>query len=167
MRALYELSVWIHILAAAVWIGGMAMFAVVVIPLLRRGDRAQAAAFLHDVGMRFRTVGWICLLLLAITGTFNLRYDEFGLGALTTAAFWRTGFGHALAVKLCLFAAVLVMSGVHDFVVGPRATRAAARDPNSAEARRLRRAASWMGRLNLLCALAIVAMAVVLVRGWP
>jgi hypothetical protein len=36
---------------------------------------------------------------------------------------------------------------------------------HSPQARRWRRAASWMGRLNLLLALAVLAIAVALVRG--
>ncbi len=72
MRALYLLSVWIHILAATVWIGGMLFLVLVVVPWLRKGKRPDAAVFLRETGTRFRNVGWICFALLAVTGTFNL-----------------------------------------------------------------------------------------------
>jgi len=62
---------------------------------------------------------------------------------------------------------VLVVSAVHDFSVGPRASVAIQRDPGSPEAERLRRQASLMGRGNVLLALALVAVAVTLVRGSP
>jgi hypothetical protein len=41
------------------------------------------------------------------------------------------------------------------------------RDPGSPEAARLRRMASLLGRANALLALALLAIAVALVRGWP
>ena len=83
MHALYLLSVWLHILAATVWIGGMSFLVLVVVPWLRRGGRVEAAAFLRETGERFRNVGWSCFLLLAATGTFNLwvrgvRLSDFG-----------------------------------------------------------------------------------------
>jgi hypothetical protein len=62
---------------------------------------------------------------------------------------------------------VLLVSAVHDFSLGPRATVAIAKDPTSAEAERFRRRASVLGRLNALLALALVALGVILVRGWP
>ena len=57
MHALYLLSVWIHILAATVWIGGMSFLVLVVVPWLRRGGRVEAAVFLRETGERFRNVG--------------------------------------------------------------------------------------------------------------
>ena len=81
---------------------------------------------------------------------------------------WRASpFGHAVVVKLVVFAVVLGLSAVHDFVLGPRAAAAVQRDPDSAEARRLRRLASMMGRITVLFGLTLVALGVVLVRGWP
>ena len=76
-------------------------------------------------------------------------------------------FGKSLLVKLVAFVLVLIVSGVHDFVLGPRATRAIARDARSALANGLRRKASMLGRVNVLLALTLVACGVVLVRGVP
>ncbi|MBX6378285.1 MAG: DUF4149 domain-containing protein, partial [Clostridia bacterium] len=74
-------------------------------------------------------------------------------------------FGRALVLKLALVVVILALSTVHDFAVGPRATAAARADPASAAAVRLRRLASRLGRLNLLLALAVAALAAALVRG--
>jgi hypothetical protein len=56
---------------------------------------------------------------------------------------------------------------VHDFVVGPRATRAIAADARSPAAQRERRRASVLGRLNVVPALLLVGAGVMLVRGVP
>lgn len=167
MRAIYLASVFLHILAAVVWIGGMFFLIMVVVPWLRRGNRATAGAMLRDTGIRFRNVGWACFAVLLATGVLNLWLRRVGFEDLASPEWRSTPFGRALVLKLTLFALVLALSFVHDFVVGPRATRAMEADPGGAEALRLRRAASWMGRLNALLALALVFLGVVLVRGWP
>jgi hypothetical protein len=74
-------------------------------------------------------------------------------------------FGHTLAVKLLLVGVILTISVVHDFFIGPQATAIGQTAPGSPEAIRLRRRASWIGRLNLLLSLAVIALAVKLVRG--
>ena len=56
-----------------------------------------------------------------------------------------------------------VTAKFHDFEIGPKATRAW--EAGSESAATLRRVASWIGRLNLLLGLVVVALAVALVRG--
>lgn len=167
MRTAYILSVWLHILAAMVWVGGMLFLVLVVVPLLRRGDRAQGAAFMQVAGLRFRTVGWVCFGILLVTGTWQLYVRGVRLGHLLDPGFLESSFGRAVAWKLVLFAAILTVSAWHDFVVGPRATVAVQESPDSPAAQSLRRQASWLGRANVLLALAIVFVAVILIRGWP
>lgn len=166
MRALYLLSVWTHILAAAVWLGGMLFLVLVLVPVTRRpAYRGIAGELFHWTGVRFRWVGWICLGLLILSGAFNLYYRGIGWSTLGDWAFWTGFFGRTLGYKLILVAAILLASAYHDFLIGPRATLAWQADPGSADARRLRRQASWMGRLNLVVGLIIVLLAVQLVRG--
>ncbi len=167
MHELYLLSVWIHILAATVWIGGMLFLVLVVVPWLRKGGRKDAAVFLRETGERFRNVGWICFGLMFVTGAFNLwargiRWEDF-----TRTEWLLSSFGRTVILKLSAFALVLVVSAVHDFVVGPRATRAIAIDGHSEQARGERRRASILGRANVILALVLVAAGVMLVRGTP
>ncbi len=167
LRTLYLVSVWLHILAAMTWIGGMAFLVLVVVPWLRRGDRVNAAAFLADTGRRFRNVGWSCFGIVLVTGTFNLWVRGVRLPDFMHPEWRATPFGRAVLWKLALFTAVLVVSAYHDFVIGPRAIIAIRSDPRSEAAEALRRRASLLGRLNALLALCLVAIAVFLVRGWP
>jgi len=167
MPLLYVLSVWIHVLAAVTWIGGMFFLVLVVVPWLRRGDRAQAAALLRDTGIRFRKVGWTVFVILIVTGSFNLWFRGVRLGDLVNPEWLATPFGRAVAYKLAAFALVLALSAVHDFFVGPQAAVEGAKDPDSPRAKRLRGLASVLGRVNVVLALVIVWLAVVIVRGWP
>ena len=167
MYTLYLVSVWLHLLAAIVWIGGMAFVAFVLAPYVRRpGQRQMGIAIIRWTGMRFRTIGWICIGMLLGSGLLNLAYRGSGWQDLT-GAFWRTVFGRTMAVKLLLVVSILGLSVVHDFFIGPRAGELGHLDPDSPKTRRLRQQAAWIGRVNFLLALVVVALAVTLVRGWP
>ena len=163
---MHQFLVWLHILAAAVWLGGMVFLGLVLVPVVRRPEyREHASRLVHLTGIRVRTVGWMCLVLLVGTGFANLMLRGIGWAALSNTGFWASPFGILLGCKLVIVAAVLALSAYHDFGVGPRATAAGQADPGSTRAQRLRRQASWMGRMNLLLALAAVAFGVLLVRG--
>jgi putative copper resistance protein D len=165
---LYLLSVLVHILAAVLWIGGQLFLVLVVVPVTRRlPSRALAVQLIRDTGRRFRAVGWICLLTLLVTGVTNLLLRGIGPGLWSSPEFWAGPFGQTLAWKLALVGAIWALSAVHDFRVGPRASALLAADPAAPAALRLRRMASWMGRLNLLLSLLVLTLALMLVRGRP
>ncbi|RMF86998.1 MAG: DUF4149 domain-containing protein [Nitrospinota bacterium] len=169
MRALYLLSVWLHILAVTVWLGGMVFLTLVLVPLTRQPEyREMATPLISWTGRRFRWIGWICLGLILLTGVFNLASRGVGWEVLGNVQFWRGPFGHALGIKLFLVLVILVLSIAHDFFIGPRATALGKeKSPADPEVERVRRQASWIGRLNLVLALIIIALGVVLVRGAP
>ncbi len=144
----------------------MVFLALVIVPITRRLEpRGLAVSLIAQSGRRFRRVGWVCLAVLVLTGVLNLAYRGFGWGDVWSGNIFAGTFGRTLGVKLSLVATLLMISIVHDFWLGPRATAVGQAAPDSFEARRLRRWASWLGRLNLLLALAVIALAVVLVRG--
>jgi uncharacterized membrane protein len=137
---------WLHVLAAMVWIGGMLFIALVLVPTARRlGDPALRARLVRDTGARFRTVAWLAIGVLVLTGAVNLWLQPVLLSS------------PRLHAKLALVALALFLSALHDFVLGPRAGAPGA-DP-SARAR-----VSWLARVNVLVALAIVALGLSLIR---
>jgi uncharacterized membrane protein len=169
---MYQWVVFLHLLAAIIWIGGMFFLALVLVPVLRGETQERRSALLGAAGVRFRTVGWVCLVTLLVTGVFNLKNRGFSWGTVFSGDVF-TGtdrFGHILAGKLLLLGLVLAVSAFHDFRLGPASIQAArTRDTGGdpARAETLRRRASLLGRLNALLALMIVFLAVALVRGLP
>lgn len=154
MGVLYAASVTIHILAATLWIGGMAAFALVVVPAARRSlGEGEARGLLRAVGFRFARVGWWALGVLFVTGVANLGFRGV-LPLLATGAFWRTPFGSTLAAKLTFVAFVVLASLAH------------ARDAKQPSAAGRARA-SRLGRATLLLSTVVVLFAVFLVRGAP
>src|SRR5262245_6039321 len=114
MYTLYLISVWIHILAAMAWIGGMLFLVLVVVPWLRAGGRVDAGVFLRETGARFRNVGWVCFAVLVLTGSFNLWYRGVRLPDFVNAGWLASSFGKTVLVKLGAFAVVLAVSALHD-----------------------------------------------------
>lgn len=167
MHTWYLFSVWLHLLAAAVWIGGMVFLGLVLVPVIRSRDYAPVRTMLLvQTGLRFRWVGWIVLGLLVLTGIFNVGVRGYTWCDLFDGSLWEGAWGHVLAWKVSLVGLMFVVSAIHDFYLGPRATRLLAEHPDAPEAQRLRRTASYIGRLMLLASLVILALAVLLVRGW-
>lgn len=167
MHLIYLLSVYLHILAAMVWIGGMLFLSLVIVPALRRwDDPAVSARLMGEAGRRFRTVGWIAVVTLALTGVVN-AIGRWGGAALIESGFWASQPGQVLAVKLAVVAGMVAMSVVHDFALGPRLSAARRSGLAEPEIARLRRRVTWLARANALLGLAVVALAVALVRGLP
>ncbi len=166
MMALYLLSVWLHLLAAIIWIGGTIFIVLVLVPATRQPEyRPVASGLIQWTGRRFRLIGWICLGLLILSGVFNLAYRGFGWEDLWSGRLWQGPFGRTLGIKLLLVAVILLLSALHDFVVGPRATALWQANPGLAQALQRRRQATWIGRINLLLTLIVVGLGVMLVRG--
>lgn len=165
MPALYYANVTVHILAAMLWLGGMFFLGVVGAPVLRAVEPAALRqSIFQQLGLRFRSAGWWAIGTLVVTGIINLHYHGWLRwdGVLGSALFWRTSVGHALAAKLAAVAAMLVVSLVHDFVLGPLAGRAA---PGSPRSLALRRQAALLARANALIGVLVVVAAVRLARG--
>jgi uncharacterized membrane protein len=167
MHALFVVSLWIHILAAATWIGGSVFLVLVLVPVLRNpATRGGGLELIRPVARRFLRVVWTCFALLIVTGTVNVLVHGGGdLGLITTSPFWSSAYGHVLAWKLTFVGSILLLSTLHDFVLGPVATRAAR--AGAPGAGRVRLAVRWVGRLTLLLGLFVVGLGVALGRGWP
>lgn len=162
MREIYLLNVTVHVLAALLWLGGMFFLAAVGAPVLRSVEPAELRAQLfRRLGEGFRTVGWVAIAVLLATGALNLHFAGV-LRAWHTPAFWATPYARTLAWKLGAVAVMVLVSAVHDFLVGPRATRVM---QGTAEALRLRSRAAWLARINALVGLVLVVAAVRLARG--
>jgi len=162
MRNLYLLNVTVHVLAALLWLGGMFFLAAVGAPVLRRIEPAELRSRLfRDLGMAFRSAGWVAIAVLLVTGALNL-YFAGAYRAMRNPGFWGSGYGVTLAWKLAAVTIMVTVSGIHDFILGPASARM---DPGTPQALRMRRRAAWLARINALVGLVLVFSAVRLARG--
>lgn len=163
---MYELSVFIHILAAIFWIGGMLFTAAVLVPVSRESIlNSRRGEFFKITGQKFSRISWVLFLILFITGIINLTTRGIQLQALINLDFWKSSFGLTLAYKLSLFGFVAIISALHDFYAGPKAAALLQTKPNDTATQSFRKLSSWLGRLNLVLGLGILYCAIILVRG--
>jgi putative copper resistance protein D len=162
---LHTLSIWLHVLSACIWIGGMAALGLLLLPVLRRDRFADVSdALFYAAALRFRWIGWGALSVLIVTGLFNVR-AQIPWSAWGDLGFWTTAWGAALGWKLALVVLTLVVSAVHDFWMGPRALELMKTAPDARATEWMRWGSSWLGRLTLVLSLAILWLAVLLPRG--
>ncbi len=165
MSATYYAVVTIHVLTALFWLGGMSFIAIIGAPLLRSVEPPELRQRLfRELGLRFRTAGWIAIAILIVTGVINLHYRGWlqWNDVWASSAFWHSGVGHSLACKLIAVTAMVTVSAVHDFILGPAAGR---QKPGSPRAIALRRHAAHLARANAVLGIIIVIAAVRLARG--
>jgi copper transport protein len=106
---------WLHLLAAAAWLGGIALIAVVWGPALRRGPARTRLALARDVLPVFGRVALPAFGLVVATGGASALIE---LGSI--AALWQTDYGRVLLVKMGLVGLVALLSYVHALRLRPR-----------------------------------------------
>jgi putative copper resistance protein D len=156
MSVWYLISVFVHIVFAAFWIGGMLFLPLVILPGIRQ--HPDRIAILYKTGLTFRFYGWIALTALVATGLLNMYLRGM---PFTWAFFTQSDYGILVSYKLLIFLGILLVSGVHDFFLGRKALEEMQNSDNS----QLKLLARWSGRINLLLALAMAFLGVVLSRG--
>jgi putative copper export protein len=157
----------LHLIAAAVWAGGMVFLGLAVGAARRTlADRERIALF-RQLGRRFLVAGGIAMAVLIATGTDMASDRLASFGDL-----FDTDYGKRLAEKLALVIVVIVLTAFHSLVQGPAISRLrvqALERPADAElAAAIRRKAARAGivsALNLLATLTILVLAARLVTG--
>lgn len=162
---------YVHVLGVVVWLGGMLFLVLVLNPVLRRAiEGPERYALLGAVARRFRDVGWLALGAIGVSGIAMLvRYTMGGLPLM------QTRFGQVLLVKLALVGAIVGLSVLHDFFIGPRLVEYVGRlstlPADSPERARvagkmqsLRRQVILLAQLNLVLALIVVFLGLSLRR---
>ncbi len=167
MYYLNNLVVLIHVLAAIIWLGGMFFIALVVVPALRNFEpREKRTEVISATAKRFRKIGWIAIIILFVTGLINIINRGVTHEMIFSGALLSSYFGKVLAIKLCLFLLMLILSVSHDFILGPRHLKLLQTQKSNplpiSELNKKRKMMSWLARLNVLIVILIVACAVML-----
>ena len=109
-RSLAVLVDWVHAVAAGVWTGGLFGLALTVI-WHRASWRPEV---LGVVARRFSGLAGGCLLAVVATGTYNSWIQ-----VPTLAVLWTTAYGRALALKLVLALALLLLGAANRYLILP------------------------------------------------
>jgi uncharacterized membrane protein len=141
----------VHLLAAAIWVGGTVALVFVAVPPVQRLQGEARAALLRELGRRWRPIGWSALGIAVVTGPGLAAYDH----AFDTAP---ASFDWVLAVKGILVGLLVAGAYLHDYVLGP----GLARQIREGRPQSLRPVLTQIGRGNLLVTLALPVLGVVL-----
>lgn len=105
---------WMHLAAAAAWLGGLAYLAVTALTISRQ-PAVEVVSLLVTMVSQFSWLALACVLALAMSGSLNAVFHVAGMRSLTTF-----DYGTALIVKLGLLAAVLVAAALNRWGNLPR-----------------------------------------------
>jgi uncharacterized membrane protein len=150
----YIFNIFLHILFATFWVGGMLYLAFIVVPSIKKSpDRKE---ILYKTGLKFRFFGWISLLGLFITGLINMSYRNMNF---SWDFFTQTSIGKTLFIKILLYVVMLSILAIHDFHYGEKAVSKQS-DKNT------NRFAKITGYLSLLLSLFILVLGILISRGF-
>jgi copper transport protein len=143
---------WVHLLGAAVWVGGIVLIALAWAPALRRGADARLAIARHVLAP-FGRVALPAFCVVLVAGVVNAAVE---LGAISDL--WQTAYGRVLLVKIGLVGAIAAASYAHAKRLRPQLLAANPHPPVALERRHWR-----LVRAEPLLALGVFAAVGVLV----
>lgn len=149
------ISYWIHLLSTVVWLGGMALMALVALPALRKGTLAEN----QWVALQRRFLPWadVSLILLLFTGFVQMTNDPNYSGFLAVDGVW----AWAILLKHVAFIGMVAIMAYVQFVLYPGMDRyrlLGEKRPLLAETAqvKLSQREIMMLRLNLACAVLVL-----------
>ena len=142
---------WLHVVSAVVWVGGVAFQSHVLLPLARRGQVATFA----EAARRARPVTWTAICVVVLTGFYNITQ----LGPMDRVM--QSGAGLMVVGKFLLVIALAAIMGQRDFaqLALLRGALASNADPQPAL-----RSITRMDRITLLVALVVIYLGLAISR---
>jgi len=115
----WALMLWLHLLAAITWIGGLVFQVLVVFPTLARAaPTAERLRFALSLEARFRVLVWPAVGLVLFTGLVNLMHVWYA--TVVTAVSVSPTFIPVLSIKLSLVVGMIILQAVLQLLVQPR-----------------------------------------------
>ena len=116
---LQALILWLHLLAAMTWIGGLVFQVLVVFPTLTRAaPTGERLRFVLSLEARFRVILWPAVGLVLFTGLVNLMNVWYA--TVATAGSISPTFVSLLSVKLGIVIGMIALQAVQQLLIYPR-----------------------------------------------
>jgi uncharacterized membrane protein len=126
-----SIAYWLHMLATVLWVGGLAVFSLLVRPLAQKKlDQRSYSDLLIDYRRKLDPLGWFSILLLLASGLFQMSASEHYQGFLSINSLW----AGAILIKHLLFGLMVTISGYVTWIVMPALRRSALRKASGKEA---------------------------------
>ena len=116
MEIFWLLVLWLHVIAAVVWVGGNLILAMVIVPYFRQNlPPVQRIQLLMQIGKRFEPVVWGCIGVLFFTGIGNIFYAL----DITSLAPIPDAFMRTFIIKIGLFFVLIILTVLHSIFRTP------------------------------------------------
>ena len=154
------LTYWLHLLATVTWVGSLAGISFLVLPAMKRVLSPETQlVFIEALQKRLEPIAWFCMMLLVLTGLFQMSVNPHYDGFISVSTQWSL----AILTKHLLGIVMVVVSAIQTWEVIPAIRRAIVRSKkseNSEELNGLRRREIILLRMNFgLSALILLATA--------
>lgn len=106
---------YVHLLAAAIWGGGLAVLTFVLLPTALRGPARTTRRVLAGTIPRFSVLALASWVTLALSGTY-MAYLQIG----SWDGLWDTAYGDSLVLKLVALSPALLLAAVNLLIHSPR-----------------------------------------------
>jgi putative copper export protein len=115
MHSWHLLSSLLHLAALALWLGGIAFFLVDFGPAVHDLKPGAAVRALNQGRIALESVAWTGIALLMVSGAASLMFRS-----QAAAAHLERNYMIVLAIKLCVFVAMLAHHTLQVFKYGPK-----------------------------------------------
>ncbi len=123
---------WLHMIATVVWIGGITINLLVLLPSIRETlEPLPAGKLMGAVMRRFRRLVYASIFVLGVTGVLMNLLDENYLGLMKLGNLWSQ-----ITLIKHIFTVALIILAVYAFEgLGPKVSRLAVKGPSPELAR--------------------------------
>lgn len=108
-------AVWAHLVATAVWVGGLLLLVAALPPLLRALPEKDRVNVLARLIARFSQIALVSVIILTATGVYGAR-----LHLNTVSDLWLSDYGRTLTVKIVLFGGLIALGAYNMLIIRPR-----------------------------------------------
>lgn len=154
---------WIHLVSAAVWVGGSLFIGAVLAPLLKKMSMPleERIQMMVQVGRRFNKIAVPSLIILIITGLYNSQQVFTNPDSLLA-----TSYGSFLVVKIILVIALIIAFAVHVRIIRKDVEeKIMSKEMSEQQIQRLRKKIIILGEVIVIISVAILFFAAMLDAG--
>lgn len=144
------LSLWFHLLATVIWIGGIAFTLSVILPSARNVMGKEAGILMKEVSGKFTPMANLSIVLLIVTGVALKLTDNQPSGFEISTEIWTFPF----ALKLIMVLIMILVHFYRNLVLAPKITRTTLETSNIS----LQRLSLDLVKVNLIIGFAILLL---------
>lgn len=154
---------WIHLVSAAVWVGGSLFIGAVLAPVLKKMSTSleERIQIMVKVGRRFNKIAVPSLIILIVTGLYNSQ------GILSQPdLLFSTSYGTFLIIKIFLVIALIIAFVIHVRIIRKEVEKKIiSKQMTEIQIQKLRKKIIILGEVIVIISVAVLFFAALLDAG--